>query len=170
MLHIPDFRSAERTFQLMEQVSGRAGRHERPGEVLLQSYTPDHYSIQLVKTHDFETFYQTEMIQRKVGEYPPYRFMALVTISDPDLPNVIEKSQKITDFLKRTLSQETVILGPVVSPIARIKDRYRYQCMIKYKNEPKLIEALQQILQHYMRDTTQGQLQISLDMHPYFFM
>lgn len=57
-----------------------------------------------------------------------------------------------------------------MSPIARIKDRYRYQCMIKYKNEPKLIEALQQILQHYMRDTTQGQLQISLDMHPYFFM
>ncbi|WYP25027.1 primosomal protein N' [Alkalihalobacillus sp. FSL W8-0930] len=170
MLHIPDFRSAERTFQLMEQVSGRAGRHERPGEVLLQSYTPEHYSIQLVKTHDYETFYQTEMLQRKVGEYPPYRFMALVTISDPDLPNVIEKSQKIADFLKRTLSQETVILGPVVSPIARIKDRYRYQCMIKYKNEPKLIEALQQILQHYMRDTTQGQLQISLDMHPYFFM
>ena len=170
MLHIPDFRSAERTFQLLEQVSGRAGRHERPGEVLLQSYTPDHYSIQLVKSHDYERFYQTEMHQRRAADYPPYRFMALVTISDPDLPNVIEKSQKITDFLKRTLRSETVILGPVVSPIARIKDRYRYQCMIKYKNEPKLTEALQQILKHYLRDTTQGNLQISLDMHPYFFM
>ncbi|MDQ0206409.1 primosomal protein N' [Alkalicoccobacillus murimartini] len=170
MLHIPDFRSAERTFQVLEQVSGRAGRHQRPGEVLLQSYTPEHYSIELVKSHDYDTFYQMEMRQRKAAEYPPYRYMALVTISDPDLPNVIQKAQKISDYLKSTLGSETVILGPVVSPIARIKDRYRYQCMIKYKNEPRLTEALQQILQHYLRDTTQGKLQISLDMHPYFFM
>ncbi|TSB46359.1 primosomal protein N' [Alkalicoccobacillus porphyridii] len=170
MLHIPDFRSGERTFQLLEQVSGRAGRHEQPGEVLLQSYTPDHYSIQLVTEHNYEGFFDYEMAQRRTAEYPPYRFMALITVSDPDLPNVIEKSQKIADYLKRTMSKETVVLGPVVSPIARIKDRYRYQCMIKYKNEPRVIEALQQILRHYLRDTTQGNLQISLDMHPYFFM
>lgn len=94
MLHIPDFRSAERTFQLLEQVAGRAGRDELRGEVLVQSYTPEHYSIQLVKEHDYEQFVAKEMQSRKIGGYPPYYFMALLTISDTELASVMQTSQK----------------------------------------------------------------------------
>ncbi|MFC0558659.1 primosomal protein N' [Halalkalibacter alkalisediminis] len=169
MLHIPDFRSAERTFQLMEQVSGRAGRHDLEGEVIIQSYTPDHYSIELVKTHDYEQYFQMEMSQRKVGVYPPYVFMVLINISHPELTHVIHVSEKIVTFLKREVSNQTVILGPVASPLARIKDRYRYQCMIKYRNESGLRETLREIQQHFMREINQGQLQVSIDMYPYLF-
>ncbi|WP_059104669.1 primosomal protein N' [Shouchella shacheensis] len=170
MLHIPDFRSAERTFQLLEQVAGRAGRDERSGEVVVQTYTPEHYSIQLVKDHNYEQFFATEMQTRKQGGYPPYYFMALVTISDTELPKVIQAAGKIADFFKTTFSEGTIVLGPVVSPIARIKDRYRYQCVIKYRHEPRLHEALTTIMQHYLRDSRNKQLQISMDVHPYFFM
>ncbi|GAE33898.1 primosomal protein N' [Halalkalibacter akibai] len=169
MLHIPDFRSAERTFQLMEQVSGRAGRHDLAGEVIIQSYTPDHYSIELVKAHDYERFFQMEMSQRKVGVYPPYVYMVLLNISHPELTQVIHVSEKIVTFLKRELSEQTVVLGPVASPLARIKDRYRYQCMIKYRNESGLRKTLLEIQQHYIREINQGQLQISIDMQPYMF-
>ncbi|MFB4211071.1 primosomal protein N' [Shouchella sp. JSM 1781072] len=170
MLHIPDFRSAERTFQVLEQVAGRAGRAELTGEVIVQSYTPDHYSIQLVKQHDYEQFYANEMQIRKQGGYPPYYFMALVTISDEDLASVIKASGKIAAYFKQALSDETIILGPVVSPIARIKDRYRYQCVIKYRHEPKLHDTLEAVLNHYQRDKTNKRLAISMDVHPYFFM
>ncbi|KHF39831.1 primosomal protein N' [Halalkalibacter okhensis] len=170
MLHIPDFRSAERTFQLMEQVSGRAGRHDLEGKVIIQSYTPDHYSIELVKSHDYEHFFKMEMSQRKVALYPPYVFMVLINISHPELTKVITVSEKIASFLKREMQESTTtILGPVASPLARIKDRYRYQCMIKYRNEPRLLETLREIQQHFIRDMNQGQLQVSIDMHPYMF-
>ncbi|MED1563150.1 primosomal protein N' [Alkalihalobacillus alcalophilus ATCC 27647 = CGMCC 1.3604] len=170
MLHIPDFRSAERTFQLMEQVSGRAGRHELPGEVYIQTYTPEHYSIELVQSHDYERFFQMEMNNRKRAGYPPYYFMALVNISDPELTKVISVSEKIAQFLKRELHSTSIILGPVVSPLARLKDRYRYQCVIKYKNEPKLERTLREIQEHYMKETNQGSLQIQIDLNPFLFM
>ncbi|GAE24196.1 helicase PriA [Halalkalibacter wakoensis JCM 9140] len=170
MLHIPDFRSAERTFQLMEQVSGRAGRHDLEGQVIIQSYTPDHYSIELVKSHSYEAFFQTEMMQRKTALYPPYVFMVLINISHPELTKVITVSEKIVSFLKRELTASTTaVLGPVASPLARIKDRYRYQCMIKYRNEPRLLETLREIQQHFTREINQGQLQVSIDLHPYLF-
>ncbi|TWI55108.1 primosomal protein N' [Halalkalibacter nanhaiisediminis] len=169
MLHIPDFRSAERTFQLMEQVSGRAGRHDLEGEVIIQSYTPDHYSIELVKTHEYEPFFQMEMTHRKAGLYPPYVFMVLINISHPEITKVITVSEKIVAFLKRELSEATIVLGPVASPLARIKDRYRYQCMIKYRNEPELRQTLREIQQHFIREINQGQLQVSIDLHPYLF-
>src|SRR5699024_10801625 len=82
MLHFPDFRSSEKTFQLLTQVSGRAGRHELPGNVIIQTYTPEHYSIQLASKYDFTSFYQHEMSMRHTFLYPPYVFLVLLTISD----------------------------------------------------------------------------------------
>ncbi|GAE29192.1 primosomal protein N' [Alkalihalobacillus hemicellulosilyticus] len=168
MLHIPDFRSAERTFQLLEQVSGRAGRHELTGEVVIQSYSPEHYSIDLVKAHDYQAFFQTEMNQRKFGQYPPYVYMTLITISHQELMKVIDVAETVVAFLRRELSTETTVLGPVASPLARIKDRYRYQCMIKYKNEPKLRKVLVEIREHYQRELNKG-LQLTIDLQPYLF-
>ena len=85
MLHLPDFRSSEKTFQLLTQVSGRAGRHELPGEVVIQTYTPEHYSIELAGEQDFDRFYQQEMMIRKMHKYPPFYYIALITVHHEEL-------------------------------------------------------------------------------------
>ncbi|HEU5138487.1 MAG TPA: primosomal protein N' [Bacillales bacterium] len=169
-LHLPDFRAAERTFQLLTQVSGRAGRHELPGEVIVQSYTPEHYSIELASHHDFETFYNREMRERRTHGYPPYYFLALVTISDPDLTKAAGIAEKITNFLNQQLSRQAIILGPVSAAIPRVKDRYRYQCMVKYKREPSLHDSFAKIVEHYGKAGKHKDLQISVDLNPQMLM
>ncbi len=170
MLHLPDFRASEKTFQLLTQVSGRAGRHTLPGEVVVQTYTPEHYSIQLASQHNYDAFYQSEMMLRKMRSYPPFYYMALLTISHPELTKVIEVSEKITSYLRKNLSKNTIVLGPVASPIPRIKDRYRYQCMIKYKLEPELTTILKQILIRYQKEISGQGLNLSFDLNPYILM
>ncbi|PYZ93201.1 primosomal protein N' [Salipaludibacillus keqinensis] len=170
MLHLPDFRSSERTFQLLTQVSGRAGRHEKTGEVLVQTYTPDHYSIMDVKSHDYLSFFDKEMNIRKQGGYPPYYFLVIIHVSDEQLDRVVSVTEKITGFLKNHLSTETMIYGPVASAIPRIKDRYRYQCMIKYKVEPKLTETLQEVIKTYQGEMARTGLAITIDTNPYMML
>jgi primosomal protein N' (replication factor Y) len=170
MLHLPDFRSAERTFQLLTQVSGRAGRHELTGEVVVQSYTPDHYSIELASNHDFLSFYMREMQARKQHGYPPFYFLSLITITDAELTKVVAAAEKIASFLKKGLSRQAVVLGPVAPPIPRIKDRYRYHCMVKYKHEPELNGLLNKIIDHYGEPRKKDGLQISIDTNPQMLM
>ncbi|MFD1038039.1 primosomal protein N' [Virgibacillus byunsanensis] len=170
MLHLPDFRSSEKTFQLLTQVSGRAGRHELPGEVIVQTYTPDHYSIELASEYDFTQFYKKEMAMRKTFKYPPYVFLALMTISHENQVKVIQTTQKITKMLLDHVSDETVVLGPTPSPLARIKNRYRYQCMIKYRNEPHIRTLIQNIIQNFSEETRKDDLFITVDMQPYQMM
>jgi len=170
MLHLPDFRSSEKTFQLLTQVSGRAGRHELKGEVVFQTYTPEHYSIMLASQQDYDQFYQTEMLIRRQHAYPPYYFLTMITISHEELMKVVSIAEKITNIVRHRLSPKTVILGPVASPISRIKNRYRYQCLIKYKHEPQLEEVLKSILDHYQTEISSNGLQISIDVNPYILM
>jgi primosomal protein N' (replication factor Y) len=169
MLHLPDFRSSEKTFQLLTQVSGRAGRHDLPGEVVIQTYTPEHYSIQLASKHNYNDFYQMEMGIRKVHQYPPFFYISLITISHPEITKVVSVTEKITAYLRVNLSDGAIVLGPAASPIPRIKNRYRYQCMIKYKDEPKLKQNLKGLLDHYQREMQQD-LQITIDMNPHMMM
>ena len=170
MLNLPDFRSAERTFQLLTQVAGRAGRHERPGKVIIQTYTPEHYSIQYASKHNYHAFFNREMSIRKRQAYPPYVYLTAITISHRDLMKTIAVSEQIATFLKNNLSQQAVVLGPAACVIPRIKDRYRYQCMVKYKNEPKLLETLQHILANYETELTQSELKITIDRNPQMLM
>lgn len=170
MLHIPDFRSSEKTFQLLTQVSGRAGRHHLPGEVVIQTYSPEHFSIELAAVPDYETYYSREMLLRKNFHYPPFYYLALITVSHPELLKVVDVTEKITKFITAKLSNKAIVLGPVASPIPRIKDRYRYQCMIKYKDEPNLGKSLQTLLHHYQQEMSRNELQISIDMNPYIMM
>ncbi|EIT85034.1 primosome assembly protein PriA [Fictibacillus macauensis ZFHKF-1] len=165
MLHLPDFRASEKTFQLLTQVSGRAGRHELEGEVVIQSYTVGHYSIELASKHDYHTFYKEEMAVRQSHRYPPYYYLTLLSFSHPDVLKVVDASEKCAGYLRERLSERTLILGPVVSPIARIKDRYRYQVMIKYKNEPALSRIIQELLQHFQPLMDKEGLHISVDMN-----
>ncbi|RDI47510.1 primosomal protein N' [Falsibacillus pallidus] len=169
MLHLPDFRASEKTFQLLTQVSGRAGRHELEGEVVIQTYTPEHYSIQLAGEQDYDKFYNQEMMMRKTGGYPPFYFLGIVNISHEDLMKTVQTAEKITSYIRSRLSDQAVILGPSSSPIARINNRYRYQCLIKYKREPGLTETLKNVIEHYQSQSSDG-LIISADMNPYMLM
>src|SRR5690625_5268002 len=170
MLHLPDFRSSEKTFQLLTQVSGRAGRHELPGEVIVQTYTPDHYSIDLASQYNYDEFFQYEMKLRKTFRYPPYVFLALVTVSHQNQVKVIQVTQKIVQQLQQTLSNQSTILGPTPSPITRMKDRYRYQCIIKYKDEPELRNDIRKILKQFRDDIKKEDLMITVDLQPYQLM
>ena len=169
MLHLPDFRASEKTFQLLTQVSGRAGRHQLPGEVIIQTYTPEHYSIELASHHDYDLFYQREMMIRKMHHYPPFYYLSLITVSHEQLVTVVSEMEKIVSYVRAHVSKEAVVLGPAASPIPRINNRYRYQCLIKYKREPNLINTLKTILDQYQKDTKIG-LQVSIDVNPHILM
>ena len=170
MLHLPDFRSSEKTFQLLTQVSGRAGRHQLPGEVVIQTYTPEHYSIELAALQNYDTFYEQEMFIRRQNHYPPYFYVVLITVSHEDIMKTVATTEKISQYLRTNLSENTVILGPVASPLSRINNRYRYQCLIKYKREPQLHHHLRTILDHYQQEMTQHHLQVSIDLNPQIMM
>ena len=170
MLHLPDFRSSEKTFQLLTQVSGRAGRHQLPGEVVIQTYTPEHYSIELAAWQNYDTFFDQEMFIRRQNHYPPYFYIVLITVSHEDVMKTVATTEKISQYLRANLSQNTMILGPVASPLSRINNRYRYQCLIKYKREPQLHHHLRTILDHYQQEMTQHHLQVSIDLNPQIMM
>lgn len=170
MLHLPDFRASERTFQLLTQVSGRAGRHDKPGEVIIQTYTPEHYSIELSGDQDYLSFYKREMISRKQFQYPPFYYMALIHISHEDVLKAASIAENITTYLQKNLSSTCVILGPSASPIARINDRYRYQCLIKYKREPELTKHLKKITTQFQADKKNNGVYVSVDVQPYVLM
>lgn len=165
-LHLADFRAAEKTFQLLTQVSGRAGRHELEGEVFVQTYTPEHYAIELAKAQVYEPFYQMEMSSRKQFGYPPFYYIVNVQFSHEDLMKVVGYAEKAVRFLADGLSPESVIIGPTASAVSRVNNRYRYQCLIKYKKEPKLTETLQALIRFYRTDWIKDGLLLSVDKSP----
>lgn len=170
MLHLPDFRSSEKTFQLLTQVSGRAGRHALPGEVIVQTYTPEHYSITLASQYNYKQFFQQEMQIRKTFQYPPYVYLSLITVSHESHRKVVQVTKTIVQQLMQNVQRDTIILGPTPSPLTRIKNRYRYQCMIKYKREPHIEQTIQHIINQYQSDILKDDLSIIVDMHPYQLM
>ncbi len=170
MLNLPDFRASEKTFQLLTQVSGRAGRHDLTGEVIVQTYTPDHYSVELASQYNFQAFYNQEMAVRKTFQYPPYVFLALITVSHENRIKAEQATRKIVQTLLNHVNENTVVLGPSPSPIPRMKDRYRFQCMVKYKNEPSLNKYMNSILAHFHDEIRKNELMIAVDMQPYHLM
>jgi primosomal protein N' (replication factor Y) len=141
-LYHPDFRSAERTFQLLTQVAGRAGRHERKGEVVVQAHNPDHYAIRFAVANDYEGFYQYEMRLRKLARYVPFYYMAELSLQGESLRDLLLRGKDIVKALRAQLSQEAIVLGPHIPEIARIKNKYQVIMTVKYRIEPSLDELL----------------------------
>lgn len=168
-LNLPDFRSSERTFQLLTQVSGRAGRAEKPGEVIIQSFNPEHYAIQLAEAQDYEDFYTKEMYIRHRGDYPPYYFTVQITASHPEENEAAKQMFQIATKLKQGLSPQAILLGPTPNAIMRVNNRYFYQVIIKYKQEPMLQPLLKEILTDTQRATARG-LKLSIDAEPMNFI
>ena len=168
-LGLPDFRASERTFQLLTQVSGRAGRAEKEGNVLIQTYNPDHYAIQYAQRQDYEHFFGKEMQVRHQGGYPPYYYTIQITASARTEAAAAQKMFQIRGEIVNYLSQKAVILGPTPQSIMRINNRYYYQLVIKYKNEPQLENYLQNLLLTSQKEERNG-LQIVIDRDPMNFI
>ncbi|WP_033888927.1 replication restart helicase PriA, partial [Streptococcus pyogenes] len=168
-LNLPDFRASEKTFQLLTQVAGRAGRAHKPGEVLIQTYNPDHYAIQLAKKQDFEAFYRYEMSIRHQMAYPPYYFTVGITLSHRLEASVVKKAYQVTELLKSHLSDNIKILGPTPKPIARTHNLYHYQILLKYRFEDNLEETLNRILD-WSQEADNRHLKLIIDCEPQQFL
>ncbi len=168
-LNLPDFRSSERTFQLLTQVAGRAGRAKKAGEVVIQSFNPDHHAIVLAQRQDYETFYEQEMFLRHQSGYSPYYFTVKITCSHQEEQVAAKKMFQIAQVIKSGLSPQSIVLGPTPAAIARVKNRYQYQMVIKYKKEPALSQMLKQILNHSQKDQRKG-VYVAIDNEPVNFI
>jgi primosomal protein N' (replication factor Y) len=178
-LNIPDFRAAERTFQLLTQVAGRAGRHQKLGEVYVQTYTPDHYSVQCASRHDYHSFVSEELIHRGKLGYPPLHRLILVTLSHEQVPFLVRTAEAFATRLKELAKSAKKkagaefsldVLGPVASPVSRIKDRYRFQCVVKYRGDTPAPELVGKAAAHFEEQSSKEKLQISIDVDPQYLM
>ncbi len=148
-LSLPDFRAAERVFQLMTQVSGRAGRGELPGRVVVQTYYPDHYAIVAATTHDYKAFAERELKYRRWMHYPPFGVLANVLVQSQKLEEAAGWAAVLGKYLVEQQSGGGVrILGPCTAPIARIKNVYRFHMILKSASRKALNEALRGMLTH----------------------
>lgn len=170
MLNLPDFRASERTYQLLTQVAGRAGRHEKEGQVLIQTYNPDHYAIKDVQENDFTAFFQKEMNYRKIGKYPPYFFLINFTIAHKEMKKVMEASKHIHKILLQHLTDKALVLGPSPAALSRINNEYRFQILVKYKREPALHEALKYLDDYYHDQYLKEKLSLKIDIAPQMMM
>jgi primosomal protein N' (replication factor Y) len=141
-LSLPDFRAAERTFQLLTQVAGRAGRGALPGEVLVQTYYPEHYAIQLAARQDYPSFFEKELHFRRLMHYPPFTALANIIVRDPKIENAIRWARAIEGFLMPQAAQGLKVLGPAAAPLARLKREYRFQFLLKSPKRAPLTRAL----------------------------
>jgi len=161
-LMIPNFRSSEYTFQLLSQVAGRSGRGKKQGNVIIQTYNPEHYAIQLAKTHDYINFYNQEMKIRRDLSYSPYYFMVSIKIISKDYEKAKEESNKVGYFLKNKLIN-SFILGPTVCSVFKINNLYRFNIIIKYKKADNLYDVLNYLQEHYKNINN---VKIDIDFNP----
>lgn len=144
-LNLPDFRSAERTFQMVSQVMGRAGRGQLPGTVIIQSMNPDHYALTRAATHDYEGFFEDEIAFRHDAGYPPFAYLALVSLSGTAEQTVARQADSAALLLRKLRSRLPVrpeILGPAPAPLAKVRGRFRWQILLKAENRNGLKQLL----------------------------
>ena len=145
-LGLPDFRAAERTFQLLTQVAGRAGRGASPGKVILQTFFPDHYAVQFAARHDFAGFYDKELQFRSWMHYPPYSAVANVIVRSEKLDEALAWSGELGRWFEKTRHEGIRVLGPAAAPIARLKRDYRYHFILKSPSREKMNALLRAML------------------------
>lgn len=167
-LAFPDFRSAERTFQLLAQVAGRAGRRDLPGHVVIQSYQPEHPVLQHAKAHDFEGFFHEEIGARRELGYPPFGRLAAVKMDGPDEEKLQEMARRLDGFLRSTpevLSGKVKVLGPAPSPLERLRGRWRMQSLLRCPERPALRRVLLALVDGMEAFTRDG-IRVAIDVDP----
>ena len=161
-LMIPNFRSSEYTFDLLSQVSGRSGRGEKKGTVIIQTFNQDHYAIKLAKTHDYMAFFKEEMKIRKTLQYPPYCFLVSIKVISKDYNLAQTESNLIAKRLRENLLNSTV-LGPSIGSTFKINNTYRFGIIIKYKKEDNLYPFLEKMLDYYKIN---DKIRLDIDFNP----
>ena len=168
-LHFPDFRAAERTFQLLTQVAGRAGRGDQPGRVLIQTYNPDHSSLRWAVSHDFAAFYEEEVMTRNELDYPPAAYLASLLIDGPDARAVSCAAHVLArqgrDLVATLTPPRPAILGPAEAPIQKLKDRVRWMLLIKCPSRPRLRSVLSHLAREGIKDLP-GAVRVTVDIDP----
>ena len=159
----PDYRASENTFQLLSQVSGRAGRSESKGEVIIQTFNPDHYAITLAKNHDYIDFYKEEMKIRKMLKYSPYYYMVLVSITSKDYELGFKEANKIGSYIRNNISSDSIVLGPTMANMFKVNNIYHYQIIIKYRKDDSLMKVLKFIIDMQVRN---NKIDVSIDFNP----
>ena len=161
-LMLPDFRSSEVTFDLLNQVAGRSGRSEKKGSVILQTFNKDHYAIFCAKENNYKKFYMIEMKNRHMMNYPPYCYLVLIHIASKDEEVALKEAKRSYQVLKKYLDK-TIFLGPVPANIFKKYNIYRYQMILKYKKQDNLHEVLEKLVKYY---ASNNKVKIDIDFNP----
>jgi primosomal protein N' (replication factor Y) len=170
-LNLPDFRSSERTFQLLTQVAGRAGRGMNPGKVIIQTYNPDHYSVQMAKGQDFGKFYDEEVRFRRELTYPPFARLINFRIEGSNQKKSMEAAQEMGEWGRRMLkgrpdSKVIEILGPSPAPLVKLKGKYRYQMLLKGTQANLLHRFARELAERMKRQWAGRKITFSIDVDP----
>ena len=164
MLNVPDFRAAERTFQLLTQVSGRAGRGDRPGEVIIQTFNPEHYAIQAAASHNFEEFYDRELRLRREAGYPPFVRLANIVVDGATRAEAAERADRVASRLwHESEGSEIVMLGPAPAPLSRLRGIYRWHILLKSPIRAELVSACRGMMAFLKPDDASH---VSIDLDP----
>jgi primosomal protein N' (replication factor Y) len=168
-LNIPDFRSAERSFQLLTQVAGRAGRGRVPGQVIIQTHEPSHFVFAFVQEHDFKSFYEKEMVNRKKLNYPPFTRLAALGVECENESMGERATRELAKSMKRIVASNhgVEMVGPSPAALYQIKKKYRWHILLKAKKAGALLTVLDQIatLKEF-KSPFKGKVKISIDMDP----
>ncbi len=162
-LNMPDFRSGERTFQLLNQIAGRSGRATKKGEVFIQAFNTDHYSIVLATKNDYETFTREELLIRKTLKYPPFYNLLIIKVLGKNEENVVNECNKCVAYLKSSIKENVYILGPAPAYIPKINNIYYYQITLKYKNTKDIIKEMHYLNKIYSNNKL---VKIEIDFNP----
>ena len=149
-LNIPDFRSGENTYSLLSQVSGRAGRGELPGEVIIQTFNPDNKTLNYVLKNDYYGNYIYEMDIRKKLKYPPYYYLVSLKVASKNYEIVSKEATKVAAYLRKNIDQSSICLGPTTASMFKINNVYRFQIIVKYRKDEKLFNVLKEIDNQYV--------------------
>ncbi|MDF1859845.1 MAG: primosomal protein N' [Verrucomicrobiales bacterium] len=163
-LHIPDFRAGERTFQLLTQVAGRAGRGELEGEVIVQTYTPHHPSIQFARHHDFEGFAEQELAMRRQFGHPPFVHIVLITVRSVHQERAEFSLKTLHARMKRDLPEDMVLTEPLPSPLVKSHDQWRYQILLKAVNARRIARHVREVMKSL---TFPADVIVTIDVDPY---
>ena len=170
-LFFPEYHAGERTFQILSQVAGRAGRGEAPGRVLIQTFRPDHYVFQAVQSQDYQGFVQQELQTRRESGYPPFTRLALARVSGTPADAVAQAASRLTTALKKAIAKDDSlaslvrVLGPAPPGVARLQGRFRWQLLLKSYGRPPLLQALR-LLRQLWKPPPGGKIDLTLDMDP----
>ena len=165
-LSLPSYRSSERVFQLITQAVGRSGRSDKKGEAVIQTYQPSHYAITMAARQDYELFYRKEMEMRKAQAYPPYVYLASISISGKVEDTVIENTYKVIDKLNEELKEEAVILGPTTPFVPYENNQHIRLILVKYRN-PELVRKV--LAKLVSANSQKGSIGFSINIDPYNF-